>query len=254
MILTIDFGNTNVVLGGFGAGEEPEFVLRLPSTRGCPQAQWDQAVGECLARAGSPRITRAALTSVVPALTGPLADAVEGATGVRPLVIGPDYPTGLVIHGYDAPRLGSDRVVDAVAALASYPTPLAIFDLGTATTLSVLDREGRFVGGMILAGVELCTQALSSRAAQLPPVTLEPPGPPIGRDTVACIRNGALYGAAAQIDGLAAQVEAELGERVTTVVTGGWGSLAVPLCRRDVVYDPHLILKGLRLLCQRERE
>ncbi len=165
MLLTVDIGNTTVAVAGF-SGERPAFLRRLPAGREEGPRDWAAALRTLLAGEGPFR--GAALSSVVPALTGPVADALACVTGGRVLTVGRDTPTGLPLGDYDGAALGMDRVVDCVAALARYAPPLAVFDMGTATTLSVVDREGVFRGGMILAGLSLSLDALSARAAQLP--------------------------------------------------------------------------------------
>ena len=152
MLLTVDIGNTTVAVAGF-VGERPAFLRRLPAGREEGPRDWAAALRALLAGEGPFR--GAALSSVVPALTGPVADALACVTGGRVLTVGRDTPTGLPLGDYDGAALGMDRVVDCVAALARYAPPLAVFDMGTATTLSVVDREGVFRGGMILAGLSL---------------------------------------------------------------------------------------------------
>ena len=187
----------------------------------------------------------------MPALTGPVADALACVTGGRVLTVGRDTPTGLPLGDYDGAALGMDRVVDCVAALARYAPPLSVFDMGTATTLSVVDREGVFRGGMILAGLSLSLDALSARAAQLPPVTLSPPEGLVGTDTERCMRYGAIYGAAGAVEGIVARLEEQFGP-LTVVLTGGNGTYVRPLLRIPVVWEPMLTHLGLRELWLRQ--
>ena len=187
------------------------------------------------------------MASVVPDLTGRVAGALSALTGKPVLTVDKNTPTGLPLGSYDAKNLGMDRVVDCVAALARWRPPLAVFDMGTATTLSVVDREGVFRGGMILPGLRLSVDALSARAAQLPCITFTQPEGLLGTDTVSCMRSGALYGAAAALEGISLRLEEELGP-VTVVLTGGHGRDILPLLRRAVEYEPHLQLMGLREL------
>ena len=251
MIITVDIGNTDVTVGGFREGAEPDFVRHLPSTRGLREERWQEDLEEILAPFLG-EIEGCAMSSVVPELTGPIRRSLERLTERRVLTVDPEFEDGLVLVGYDRRRLGNDRVVDAISALSQYGPPLAIFDLGTATTLSVLDGEGRLIGGMILPGVRLSMDALSAKAAQLPKLELEPPESLLGTDTEACMRSGAFYGAAAQVDGLIDRVEELLGTKVTAVLTGGYGGLILPFCRRAAIYDRYLQLKGLRRLYDRE--
>lgn len=246
MVLTIDIGNTTVAVGGFSGGVLT-FVRRLPSERGMSKAAWVQSFQNILQGEGvkPDEVEGVMVSSVVPALTEVVRWGAETAAGVPAAVVGPELDTGLVIRDYQPGALGSDRVVDAVAALAQWEPPLVIFDMGTATTMSVLDGEGAFLGGMILPGLRLSMDALSARAAQLPAVTFAPPKGLIGTDTVSCMQYGALYGAASAVEGIARRVEEALGRSATVVLTGGLGRHILPCLRRHVEYDEHLLLKGL---------
>ena len=140
-------------------------------------------------------------------------------------------------------------MVDAVAACARYEKPVLIVDMGTSTTVSVVDRDNSFLGGMIIPGLRVAVDALSSRASQLPlNISLEAPEKMIGTNTLDCMRSGSLYGTAAMLDGIVGRVEKQLGQPVTAVATGGLGRLVVPLCRRPFHYDPDLLLQGLGIL------
>lgn len=253
MIIAVDVGNTNVVLGGFTTLPDPVFIRRLPSRRDWGGQDWKNALKGLLAEAKCAEIEGAAFSSVVPEITAVLCSVLDELTDGHVVTVDSELDTGLVLVGYDRKSLGNDRVVDAVSASAQYSPPLAIFDLGTATTLSVLDEAGRLIGGMILPGLRLSVDALTAHAAQLPPFSLTAPKSLLGTDTISCMQSGAVYGTAAQIDGLSAQVENFLGQPITTVVTGGLSQLVIPYCRRQVQYDEHLLLKGLKLLYEREQ-
>ena len=244
MLLTIDIGNTTVAVGGF-QGPELRFVRRLPSDRNMDAAVCAARMRTLLAEEG------AVLSSVVPSLTQVAVQAAEALTRRPVRVLGRDLDPGLPTGDYDASNLGMDRLVDCVAALARWRPPLAVFDMGTATTLSVVDREGVFRGGMILAGLSLSLDALSARAAQLPPVTLSPPEGLVGTDTERCMRYGAIYGAAGAVEGIAARLEEQFGP-LTVVLTGGNGAYVRPLLRIPVVWEPMLTHLGLRELWLRQ--
>ena len=254
MILTVDIGNSNVVVGGFTAQNEPVFVRRLLSRRDWDGPCWHRALEPLLLESGYLDAPEGCvLSSVAPELTALICPSLEHLTGRPVLVVDADLDDGLILVNYERKGLGNDRVVDAVAALAQYPPPLAIFDLGTATTLSVLDAAGCLIGGMILPGIQLSVDALSARASQLPEICLIPPKALLGTDAISCMQSGAVFGAAAQIDGLSERAEAQLGQPVTTVVTGGVSRLIYPHCRRPLQYDEHLLLKGLRYLYIQEQ-
>ena len=248
MLLTVDIGNTTVAVGGF-AGESLAFLRRLPSGPALDGSGWTAALREVLAGQGP--FQGAVLASVVPALTGPVRRALSALAGGRVLTVGRDTPTGLPLGDYDAANLGMDRVVDCVAALSRYAPPLAVFDLGTATTLSVVDQHGVFRGGMILPGLALSLEALSAKAAQLPSITLSPPEGLVGTDTETCMRYGSLYGTAGAIEGIAARLEERFGP-LTVVLTGGNGAYVYPLLRIPAAWEPELTLLGLRELWLRQ--
>ena len=244
MLLTVDIGNTTVAIAGL-RGDRAAFVKKLPSD---PALDWAAALKKLLEGV---KAKGAVLSSVVPALTGPVGEGLNAITGKPVLGVDKTTDTGLDLSGYDTANLGMDRVVDCVAALARYAPPLAVFDMGTATTLSVVDREGVFRGGMILAGLSLSLDALSARAAQLPPVTLSPPEGLVGTDTERCMRYGAIYGAAGAVEGIAARLEEQFGP-LTVVLTGGNGAYVRPLLRIPVVWEPMLTHLGLRELWLRQ--
>ena len=139
-------------------------------------------------------------------------------------------------------------IVAAVAALREYPAPLMIIDMGTATTISVIDASRTYIGGCICPGVRISADALTTRAALLPGINLDEPKRAIGRNTIDCMRSGIMLGAAAMLDGLIDRMEEELGQQATVVATGGIAKFVIPLCRRSVIYDRNLLLKGLSIL------
>ena len=237
MLLTVDIGNTTVAIAGL-RGDQVAFVKKLPSD---PALDWTASLQDLLEGVEA---KGAVLSSVVPALTGPVGEGLEALTGTPVLVVDKTTPTGLDLSGYDTANLGMDRVVDCVAALAMYTPPVAVFDMGTATTLSVVDRGGLFRGGMILPGLALGLEALSARAAQLPPVELAPPEGLLGTDTSSCMRYGALYGAAGAIEGIVGRLEEALGP-LTVVLTGGNSALVRPLLAIPTAWEPHLTFLGL---------
>lgn len=253
MLLAVDIGNTTVALAGL-RGDVPAFVIRLPSDSSRDLDAWTAALRQELEGKGvDPRqIEGAVLSSVVPTLTRPVAAALEALIGHIPLVVDKTTPTGLDLGGYDASNLGMDRVVDCVAALARYGGPVAVFDMGTATTLSAADQKGVFLGGMILPGLALSLEALSAKAAQLPPIILTPPKGLMGTDTVSCMQYGALYGAAGAIEGIVRRLEGELGP-LTVVLTGGNSTLVRPLLEISTAWEPNLTFLGLAEIWRRNQ-
>ena len=244
MLLTVDIGNTTVAVAAF-SGERLAFLRRLPSDTALDGPGWQTALKELLA--GTEPVRGCALASVVPDLTPRVAQAITAVTGVPVLTVDKHTPTGLPLGSYDAKNLGMDRVVDCVAALSRYAPPLAVFDMGTATTLSVVGAVGIFLGGMILPGLSLSLNALSARAAQLPPITLSPPEGLLGTHPERCMRYGALYGAAGAIEGIVTRLEDQLGP-LTVVLTGGNSAYVRPLLRCPTAREPNLTFLGLREL------
>ena len=222
MLLAIDVGNTNIVLGGIRDGEQI-FSARLKSDRSKTADQYALDIQGILTLYGvSPReVEGGILSSVVPYLQSVLPDAVKILTGVELMVVGPGIKTGLNIRTDNPASVGSDLIVAAVAARAKYKTPIAIVDMGTATTLSLVLRDNEYMGGMIIPGLWTSLNALSANAAQLPYIDLNGPAKLIGTNTVDCMRSGAINGTAAMLDGLLDRLEDELKEPVTPILTGG---------------------------------
>lgn len=254
MILAIDTGNTNIVLGCLEQGRIL-FTLRLQTDRNKTADEYALLLEGLLRRQGvEPKeLEGGILSTVVPELGAVLLAALGQITGKEFLLVGPSLDTGLDIRTDQPAQLGADLVVDAVAALAKYRPPIAVFDMGTATTLSVLGKDGAYLGGMIIPGLRLSVDALSGRAAQLPYIHLGAPTALVGKNTVDCMRAGAVYGAAAMLDGLIDRVQEEFSCPLTSVATGGLTSVVLPYCRREIHHDPDLLLEGLDLLYQRNR-
>ena len=250
MILAIDAGNTHIVLGCLD-GENTLFTARLSTDRNKTADEYALMIRSLfdLHQVDRKGLEGAILASVVSELTGALRAAARIVTHHDPIVVGAGIKTGVNIKIDDPGQLGADLVVGAVAATARYPKPLIIFDMGTANTMSVIDREGRFLGGAILAGLRLSVDALSSGTSQLPRIQLAVPPKVVCSNTVEAMQSGALYGHAAMLDGLIDRVEDELGESMASVIaTGGLAHMVVPLCRREVTVEEDLMLQGLKLI------
>ena len=249
MLLAIDAGNTHIVLGCL-EGDSLRFTARLRTDRAKTRDEYALLFRSLfdLHHVEPSAVEGAVLSCVVSELTNVLCRAVEAVTEKKPLVVGAGIKTGLNIKIDDPGQLGADLVVDAVAALAEYAPPLAIFDMGTATTLSVVGRSGTYLGGMIIPGLRVSVDALSARAAQLPYIHLGPPEKVSGGNTVECMQAGAIYGSAAMVDGLIDRVEEALGEKVTAIATGGLMTIVHPYCKREFHFEPDLLLKGLGIL------
>lgn len=256
MILAIDAGNTNIVLGCMD-GETLRFTARIRTDRAKTEDEYALVFRNLfdLHQIDRQNIEGAILSCVVSELIEVLCKAVNTVIKKRPLVVGSGLKTGLNIKIDSPVQLGADLVADAVAAIAKYPKPIIIFDIGTANTMSVIDRNGHFLGGAISPGPRLAANSLSDRTSQLPRVELEPPGKVISRNTIQCIQSGVIYGHAAMIDGLIERTEEELGEPAATVVaTGGLFKTIQPYCRHKIVRDDTLMLDGLRILYEKNKK
>lgn len=249
MVLAADIGNSTIAVGCF-EGETIQFVERLSTNRNASALEFAVLIKTVLELNGLSGKTfeGSIISSVVPSITNRFAAAIERLTGRRPLIVGPGLKTGLVLRLENSSQLGSDRVTDAVAAVHHYPCPLIIIDMGTATTISVVDQHRQFVGGMIMPGLMISMEALSSQTSQLPQISLDPPKRAIGRNTVDCMRSGIILGCASTLDGAIDRIEEELGQSCTVVSTGGHARLVIPYCKRSVILDDQLLLKGLMVL------
>ena len=170
------------------------------------------------------------------------------------MVVGPGVKNGLHIQMDNPAQVGSDLIVNAVAALHEYQPPLIVIDMGTATTLSVVDRERNYIGGMILPGIRVSLDSLVSRTSQLSKISLEAPKRLIGKNTTECMKSGVVHGNAACIDGMIERIEAELGEKATVLATGGLAQVIIPHCYHEIIVDDALLLKGLLLIYLKNQE
>ncbi len=243
MIITVDIGNTNICVAVFSDKNEPELIRNYPDNMFHSSEEFAEEIKKIC-----PSPSSAVLCSVVPALTSAVYKALTDVCGNSVLVIDSNFNDGLIIKGYDRKKLGNDRIADMTAAKELYGVPAVVFDMGTATTVSVIDKDGAFIGGMIMPGLGLSINALSSGTALLPGIKPCRPNSLLGQDTVSCINNGVIFSQASAIEGICMRVEDELGEKVTAVVTGGAAKFVLPVCRRKVIYDEHLLLKGLKIL------
>ena len=255
MTLAVDIGNTNIVIGGF-VQNEFQFIERISTNRQATTLEFSVSIRTILQlhAVDASAIDGAILSSVVPSLTTVLSHAVQKTVQVTPLIVSPGIKTGLSICVEHPEQVGSDRVVDAVAAAAAYPLPVLVIDMGTATACSVIDAQHRFLGGIIMAGMQTSLDALVTRTSQLPKISFDPPKQMIGTNTIDCIKSGLLYGTASCLDGIITRTEEALGTPVTTVITGGLAHLVLPYCKQTLHYDPDLLLNGLILLYQANRK
>lgn len=253
MILAIDIGNTNIVVGCI---DKEKYILQSVSLRFGQRQNWNM-----------PLILRQSLIFIISTvqilkeqsfhrLFHRLHCCQTGSAEILKkdaMIVGPGVKTGLNILLDNPGEMGADRVADAVAALAQYPVPLVIIDMGTATTISVVDDKKHYIGGMIMPGVQISLDALTSRASQLSGISIEEPKKIIGKNTVDCMKSGILYGNAAALDGIIDRIEEELGQKVTVIATGGMSRKIIPHCKRKMILDGDLLLKGLQIIYDKNK-
>jgi len=254
MLLAIDIGNTNLVIGCI-ENDQILFKARIATDRTRTSDQYGVEIKNMMEAYGVhvSDIDDCIISSVVPPVFNSVRTGVIKVIGKQPLVVGPGLKTGLNIHVDVPSQVGSDRIVIAVAALAEYKAPLILMDLGTATTIEVVEPENTYMGGVIIPGVHVSLDALTSRAAQLPGISLDKPKSVIGKNTVDCMRSGMMYGTAAMIDGLIDRMEEELGHSSTLVATGGLAQFITPLCKHKIILEKDLLLKGLNIIYKKNK-
>ena len=255
MLLAIDIGNTNIVIGCM-KDDKIVFKARIATERQRTSDQYGVEIKNMIEAFGVnlKDIDDCIISSVVPPVFNSVRTGVLKIIGKQPMVVSPGLKTGLNIHVDVPSQVGSDRIVIAVAALAEYEAPLILMDLGTATTIEVVEPDNVYLGGVIFPGVMVSLDALTSRAAQLPGISLDKPKAVIGKNTVDCMRSGMMYGTAAMIDGIIERIEEELGHKTTIVATGGLARFITPLCKREIILERDLLLKGLNIIYKKNKK
>lgn len=249
MLLVIDVGNTETVLGVFD-GDEIIAHWRVTTVRGRTPDEYRLLLGGMLQMEGylPEKLTGVSIASVVPPATQALRNVAPRLADGPLLVVGPGVKTGMQIL-IDNPReVGADRIVNALAAAQRYGPPAIVVDFGTSTNFDVVGGGGDYLGGVISTGLEVSQEALIRATAALRRVELSPPRSVIGKGTVEAIQSGLLYGHAGLVDGVIGRITAELGDGVHTLATGGLASTIVPYCSSVDVVDEFLTLHGLRLI------
>ncbi|MCL1831024.1 MAG: type III pantothenate kinase [Oscillospiraceae bacterium] len=255
MLLCVDIGNTNIVLGCF-RDDDCIFLSRISTDKARLKDQYAVDIGSILSLycIEPSTIDDAIISSVVPSLTEPISYAIELVTGSYPMVLNPGLKTGLNIRIDNPAQLGSDFVACAVAAKEKYPLPLVIIDMGTATTVSAVAKNGDFLGCAILPGLRISTDALVERTSLLTSISYEAPKSAIGGNTNDSMQSGVIYGAAAMIDGLCNRFFEELGEVGLAIATGGLAVVVTPYCKTDIMLDNMLLLNGLKSIYWRNKK
>ena len=246
MILAIDIGNSNIVLGAIKDGNI-KFISRLETSHNRLEDEYATYILGILQLYGVDKndFEGAIISSVVPPLSAVLSHATEKLIGKTPLILGPGVKTGLNIKTDNPSQLGSDIVANNVAALSIYGGPVIVIDMGTATTISVSDESNTFIGCAIMPGITTSLNALTKKAALLQEISFEAPKSVIGTNTPDCMRSGVILGAASMVDGMVERFLSEFGKKAKVIATGGHAKYIVPHCKSEITYDPNLLLTGL---------
>lgn len=254
MLLAIDVGNTQTVLGLF-EGTELDRHWRVSTEKQRTADELAILIDGLLRLDGLNRgqVTAIALSSVVPRLNREYAALGRRHFAADPLVVGPGVKTGMPILTNNPREVGSDLIVDAVGAFEQHGGPCIVVDFGTATTFTAVSARGEYLGTAIAPGIEVSMDALASRAAKLSMVELKDPGTVIGRSTAESMQAGALYGFAGQVDGLVSRMRDELGVAATAVATGGLSPLLFDVAASLDYLDPFLTLRGLEIIYRRNQ-
>jgi len=254
MLLTIDIGNTNIVLGGFD-GDELTFVARIATNAVKTEDEYATKIRSILAlhEVDKTSVKGAIISSVVPPLNSVMKKAIKIVYGIEALMVGPGIKTGINILCDNPSTVGADLICACVAAHHIYGSPSLVIDMGTATKMMVMNKSGAFIGVSIIPGVNIALKALASGTAQLPQISLEAPGSVIGKNTIDCMRSGVVYGNASMIDGMIERFNDEMGEELKVIATGGLASTIVCHCKHAILLDDDLLLKGLRILYEKNK-
>ena len=250
MLLAIDIGNTSISLGAY-ENERLTFTARLLTDRSKSGEEYENELRGIFDLHGvrPHAFEGAVISSVVPEITERLSSAVTKLTDKEPLTVGEKYNGNLKVEILPMSYLGADLIAASVGAIEKYPLPCLVADLGTATKILVIDKDGVFRGCTISPGVKISLDALAGKTSLLPEISLERPEKTIGENTVMCMQSGIVYGTAAMLDGLIKRIKAELeSENVTVVATGGYSETIAQCCETELIYDENLLLDGLKAI------
>lgn len=254
MLLTLDVGNTNITMGVYD-GDELLFVSRMSTKTPRMEDQYAAEILSILNLYGveSTQIDGAVLSSVVPRLTDYLSRAIRRVWKVDPFIVSGETVPEVTVKPGVSNELGADLIVGAAAAKELYPCPSIVIDMGTATTLTGIDKNGDVCGVVIIPGLNTSLDALTSGAAQLSAISLKAPPQVLGTNTMECIQSGMIFGTACMLDGLCDRIEAEIGEPCTVIATGGLAGMVVEHCRRKIEFSDMLLLDGLKIIWNKRK-
>ena len=254
MIIAIDIGNTNIVLGGF-LEDKLSFVARISTVVSETEDEYATKLRNVLAMhaVDKAQVQGAIISSVVPPLSTVIKNAIKLIYGINPIEVGPGIKTGINIRCDNPASVGADLICACVAAHHIYGSPSLIIDMGTATKMMVMDETGAFFGASIIPGVNIALKALSSGTAQLPQINLEAPKSVIGKNTVDCMRSGVVFGNASMLVGMIDRYIAEVGKPLPIYATGGLAHAIVPYCTHEITLNEDLVLHGLYIIYQKNQ-
>ncbi len=252
MILALDIGNTNIVMGGIDE-EKVYFECRLSTDRHKTTAEYAVILKDILGiyNVDIKAVTGAIISSVVPPINSAIREAIKLVTGTVPVEVSVGMNHGVKMYTDNPAQLGNDILVSLVAALKKYTAPLIIFDLGTSSTIAVTDSKGILMGAVIMPGIKISQDALTERTSQLPAISYDAPESVIGTNTIDAMKSGLVFGNASMMDGMIERIEEELGEKATVVATGGLAECVTSHCKHDIILNDRLMLEGLwELYCK----
>ncbi len=255
MILAIDIGNTQIVIGCI-EDKKVVFKERVATDHSATRLQYASMIKTAfdMYKVDTNKLEGAIISSVVPTVTNNVKQAIEKYAKIKVIIVEPGIKTGISIKIDNPAQLGSDLLVSAVAGVAKYKAPLIIIDMGTATTISVINKNKEYIGGSILPGLVISHDALVNRTSKLQGIALDAPKKVIGTNTNDCIKSGLMYGNAGALDGIIEHMKEQLNEDCTVVATGGLSQLVVPLCKSEIILDDELLLKGLMILYEKNTD
>lgn len=255
MLLALDVGNTNIVLGVY-ENDKLKYFWRIATDRSKTEDEYGLLIKSLFNNEGrtESEVTGAIISSVVPPIMTALETMCRKYFDVEPLVVGPGVKTGLNIKYENPKEVGADRIVNAIAAIQEYGSPLIIIDFGTATTYCYVDENGSYQGGAIAPGIGISTEALYTRTAKLPRIELVPPDNIVGKNTVEAMQSGILYGYVGQVEGIVSRMKSQARKNPKVIATGGLAKLIAREAKIIDVVDPLLTLKGLQLIYKKNND